>query len=88
MKLKYKVAVIYRAGGAIGGAEVRAFVREGTPLRGGGPNEGTAALAVLDALAPHAICGYQPCNRRVSAPKAGLFFVFPVEIPPPCTSSL
>jgi len=29
MKLKHKVALIYGAGGAIGGAVARAFVREG-----------------------------------------------------------
>src|SRR5262245_25386500 len=32
MILKYKVAVIYGAGGAIGGAVARAFVREGAKL--------------------------------------------------------
>jgi NAD(P)-dependent dehydrogenase (short-subunit alcohol dehydrogenase family) len=54
MMLTNKVAVIYGAGGAIGGAVARAFEREGATVFPTGRQE-TAHMAEVDALDEHAI---------------------------------
>jgi NAD(P)-dependent dehydrogenase (short-subunit alcohol dehydrogenase family) len=54
MMLKDKVAVIYGAGGAIGGAVARAFAREGALLFCTG-RRGSAGVAEVDALSEAAV---------------------------------
>jgi NAD(P)-dependent dehydrogenase (short-subunit alcohol dehydrogenase family) len=55
MMLKNKIAVIYGAGGGIGGAVGRAFAREGATVFGTGRNRASGDVEQVDALDEQAI---------------------------------